>query len=257
MWRIKGRRQAGASWAPSCGCAWQVLCCGGSQGGALGWGLCLRPQQCFAHAQNKAPFLAQLLSQTAQEHPWVHGPAHTGLAGPAACIPVTSSTRGLSPPRSSPTVTHINVLPLGSLALGNCVCFLSHCSSAILPPPCCCRPMHSPSTCCFCYPWQGGEAGLEAGLTLRPGPQPPQEAPTQGGVRWGKVSPFMCWRGCLPWGPLYAKAPCPPWLLHLPGVMGVLPDYASSLSALSYSLASVPLCLFPLCCPGLSAALRC
>lgn len=41
-------------------------------------------------------------------------------------------------------------------------------------------------------------------------------------------------------GHLCAKAPCPRWLLHLPGVMRLLPDSTSSLSAVSPFLASVP-----------------
>lgn len=54
----------------------------------------------LVHVQNKGPSLVQLLPQ---EQPWGHSPALMSLAGPAACIPLVSARRGLSPPpRSSP-----------------------------------------------------------------------------------------------------------------------------------------------------------
>lgn len=52
-------------------------------------------------------------------------------------------------------------------------------------------------------------------------------------------SPLVCQvRGSR--GSSLCQSACPRWLLHLPGVMGLLPDSASSLSAVSLLLASVP-----------------
>lgn len=118
------------------------------------------------------------------------------------------------------------------------MCCPSPCSPANLPPL-----LLLPHATSLCLPLlflqSGSEAGLEATLTLEPGPQ----APRRSSVRVG-----YCREGCphcvpglgAPMGHLCAKAPCPQWLLHLLGVMGLLPDSASSLSAVSLLLASVP-----------------